>query len=267
MADLNELRAEVLRRQQAAQRKVARLRRKGVNISGTPYDVRRNPENIGRYNSRQLQSYLNQLNSFVDRRTSFVGGVEGMPIPREKWQQYKRVEKAYRKRAEAHYETVKDTFIPQSGLTVEGFDKKIRRKREPGKGGVPRPMELFSDRMPYEVLDEKKLARLQKNLEKKLQADYLPKEVKRSRKKMLQAVAEFGDKELTDLAKSLTDEQVDTLWNYTDAPRDIFSGYHYMRLLSAGKADEAQANIHEDAAYETKVWLQWAKELPPRGNR
>src|SRR5690606_27809505 len=103
-------RAEVRRRQLAAQRKVNRLKNKGVEISGTPFDVRRNPSNISKYNKKQLNSYLNQLNSFVDRRNAFVGGVEGKPIPRRSWNAYKRVERAYQKAVEAHYAGIKDTF-------------------------------------------------------------------------------------------------------------------------------------------------------------
>lgn len=265
--DINELRAEVKRRQQAAQRKVARLRRKGVNVAGTPFDVRRDVGNISRYNSRQLQSYLSQLNEFVHRRNAFVPGVEGTPLPASKWRAYKRAEKAYIEKVNQHYAGVKDTFIPAAGKTVQGFDETMRRKRTAGKGGVPRPFEAISELQSFEVMDEKKLVRLQKRLETKVQSNYLPAELRRQRKTMLGAVAEFGNPELTQLAKKLTDDQLDTLWNYTDAPRDLFAGYHFLQLLSTGKADEAQANIHEDSSFETRQWLEWAAQLPPRSNR
>lgn len=264
--DINELRDEVRRRQQAAQRKVSRLRRKGVDIAGTAFDVRRDPSNIGRYNTKQLRSYLGQLNSFVDRRNAFVGGNEGTPIPRSSWNAYKRAERAYQKTAEAHYSSVKDTFIPAAGKTVQGFDNTMRRTRRRGGGGVPRPFEQFPPLQPFEVMDEKKLKLLQRRLERKTSGDYLPKELKRQRHQMLQAVNEFGDPSLNELAKGLTDDQLDTLWNYTDAPRDLFAGYHFLKLLSTGKADEAQANIHEDASHETRQWLEWASTLPPRQN-
>lgn len=265
--DINELRDEVRRRQQAAQRKVSRLRRNGVEIVGTPFDVRRDPSNIARYNTKQLRSYLGQLNSFVDRRNAFVGGNEGVPIPRSSWNAYKRAERAYQKVVESHYAGVKDTFIPTAGKTVQGFDKTMRRTRERGKGGVPRPFEQFPPLQPFEVMDEKKLKRLQQRLEQKTSSGYLHKELKRQRYQMLQAVNEFGDPSLNELAKGLTDEQLDTLWNYTDAPRDLFAGYHFLQLLSTGKADEAQANIHEDASHEARQWLEWASSLPPRENR
>lgn len=265
--NLNELRAEVRRRQIAAQRKVARLKRKGVDVGGTPFDVRRDPGNISRYNSKQLQSYLGQLNNFTSRTTAFVPGVEGSPIRASKWREYKRAEKAYLGVANAHYEGVKDTFIPAAGRTVQGFDESMRRPRKSGTGGVPRPYEQLSGLSSFEVMDEKKLARLQKRLEQKTSQGYLPKELKKQKFQMLQATSLYGDPELTDMAKKLTNDQFDTLWNYTDAPRDLFAGYHFMQLLSNSKADEAQANIHDDASHETRLWLEWASNLPPRENR
>ena len=265
--DINELRDEVARRQQAANRKVQRLNRKGVSLSGTTFDVRREPSNIGRYTRKQLSTYLNQLNSFVDRRNAFVSGVEGVPIRKASWDAYKRTERAYLKRVEQHYSGVKDTFIPAAGKTVQGFDKTMRRTRTPGMGGVPRPLEALPELQPFEVMDEKKLARLQRRLEGKLDKGFLPKELKKQRRQMNRAVAEFGDPELVKLAKGLSDTQLDTLWNYTDAPRDLFAGYHFMQLLSANKADEAQASIHEDSAAETRQWLEWAATLEPRQNR
>jgi hypothetical protein len=263
---INELRQEVLRRQRAATAKVNRLKRKGVNVSGTEHDIRRESANVSRYNSKQLQTYLGQLNNFVSRSNSFVGGSEGTPISRKAWTAYKKAENAYLSKASQHYEDVKDIFIPEAGKTVEGFDTTMRRKRERGKGGVPRPLEAFSTRESYEVVNEKRLEKLRKDLERKASPDYLPSQLKKQRRQMLDSVAVYGDPYLTQLAKDLSNEQLDTLWNYTDAPRDLFAGYHFMQLLATGKADEAQANIHEDDSYEAEKWITWAYNITPRGN-
>lgn len=264
--DINELRAEVMRRQKAAQRKVARLRRNGVNLSGTPYDVRRDPANIKRYNARQLTKYLGELNNFTSRNNSFVGGVEGSPIKRNEWLKYKAVEKAYLQKANANFEAVKDTYIPLAGTTVGDFETTMRPK--PGKGrGALRPLERLSELQPYQIVGERQLAKLRKSLEGKLSDRYLNKSLKFQKYQMLEAVKLFGDIELLEKASALTDEQFDTLWNYTDAPRDLFSGYVNARLLSTGGGDEASANIHEDSADDTKQWIEWAAGLPPRQNR
>lgn len=263
--DLNELREEVLRRQRAANAKVSRLRRKGVQIAGTNYDVRRSA-NIKRYNSKQLTKYLGELNSFTSRSNQFVAGSEGVPIPANKWRAFQKVQNAYNNVARGHYESVKGTHIKASGMSVADFDSKVRSNRPGAKGGISRPLEP-SRNAAYEIVDEKRLDKLRKQLERKIQPEYLPAQLKNQRKRMISAVSVFGDKEMIEKAKALTDEQFDTLWNYTDAPRDLFGGYHFMKLLSTSQADEGHANVHEDDKSETRGWLEWAAALPPRQNR
>lgn len=83
--ELNRLRAEVKRARENATRKAARLRRdKGVRIGMEPkLDARRAPGAEQRYNSRQLNSYLNDLKQFNSRGTQFVAGAAGTPIRKE----------------------------------------------------------------------------------------------------------------------------------------------------------------------------------------
>lgn len=264
MVDVNDLRAEVARRQKAAQAKVARLKRQGVELSGTVYDVRRDASRVSRYNSKQLRSYLGELNSFMKRTNQFVAGSEGAPIRAGVWRNYKRQEQEYINFVQSHYEGLKDTFIPRAGKTVEGFDKKMRRTREPGKGGVPRPLEMFAPLNPYDVVSEEKLEAMRKNMINKLAPDFVPKTAQKQKFQILEAVKAFGDEKLTQMANDMTLEQVDTLFNYTDAPRDLFAGYYFQKLLAANKADETDALIHEDDKDEVKAWLSWASSLPPR---
>lgn len=261
--DINELRAEVARRQQAAQRKVARLRRAGVNIAGTEYDVRRDRGRVSRYNTKQLSSYLSQLNTFVDRRNAFVGGVEGAPLPRADWRAYQKAEKAYKNAVDRHYENVKNVFIEQSGVTVGEFDKRMRRERGRGTGGVPRPLEDLPSMEPFQITSAKRLRELTRRTSEKADGSFVPAQLKKQKFLLLQAVAAYGDQALSKQAKELTDYQLDVMWNYTDAPRDLFGGYQYMTLLSNNKADETQASIYEDASFEARQWLNWASKLTP----
>jgi len=263
---LDDLRKQVIERQRAANRKVNRLRNKGVQIVGTGHDVRRDIGNVGKYNARQLQAYLGQLNSFIDRSNSFVPGSQGTPIRRSVWNEYKRAERAYNRKAEEHYSGVQGTFVPQAGMTIVQFDTSVRPNTVRARGGVNRPLEpqRFDS---FEIANEKRLADLTKRLQSKSRQEYLPAQIRKQRRTLNKAVQDFGDPELNALAKSLTDEQFDILFNYTDAPRDMFEGYHFLKLLATGKADKAQASIHEDSAYETRQWLEWASKLPTRGNR
>lgn len=190
--DINDLRDEVKRRQVAAQRKVARLRRSGVFVAGTSFDVRRDPAKVSRYNKRQLNKYLNDLNAFVDRSTSFVAGVEGAPISGKDWRAYKRAERAFHDKATSRYDSIKDIHIDAVNTSIDKFNSKMRRKRSPGTGGVPRPLEIFDELESFQVVSADRLRKLTKNLERKLRDDYVPKNLKKQRFQMLEAVA--GDR-------------------------------------------------------------------------
>jgi len=266
MADLNELRRQVKAAQTRANKKVSRLRGKGVNVAGTTYDPRRNISNIKKYNAKQLTSYLGQLNSFVDRATGFVPGAEGVPINKAEWNAYKRAEAQYNKIAQSHYESVSKTFIPRQGMTVAQYDEHVRGNTPRAKGGANRPLEPVA-RDSINVANEDKLRKLRKQLESKAQQKYLPGQIKMQRKLVQGVVDSMGDPELSETMQSLTNDQFDTMFNYTDAARDVFSTYQFLRLLNANNADETQANVHDNDREEVREWLQWAKSLPPRGNR
>ena len=262
--NINDLRAEVARRQKAAQAKMTRLRKKGVQIQGTEFDVRRDPARVSRYNSRQLQGYLNDLNQFTNRRTSFVAGSEGVPIRAHVFNHAMRTAREYNDYVNAYYDRIKDTNMPQLGMTVAELDKDVKSTRR-AKGGVSRPLQP-DQREAFEFASEKGLIAWRDSLEQKMRPGYMDKKTEFQRRQMDDALSVFGDREITDLANNLTDEQFDTLWNYTDAPRDMFSGYHFIKALSTGRADETEAAIHEDGREETLAWLQWASTLPPREN-
>lgn len=265
--DINEVRAEVARRQKAANAKIARLRRKGVQLTGSEFDVRRDPSRVARYNGRQLQSYLGQLNEFTHRRNQFVAGSEGVPIPAHVYNHAQRVAREYNAYVQEREAPLMGINIPQSGMTVGEFQRDVVGSRKRGKGARnERPLSV-EQREAFEFVNADRVRDWQENLKKKMRPNYMNERIEKQRYVMLQAVTAFGDDEMTALAKGLTDDQLDVMWNYTDAPRDTFSGYHILQLFGSGKADEAQANIHEDATHETREWLKWASSLPSRGNR
>lgn len=264
--NLNELRAEVIKRQKAATAKIARLRRQGVQVAGSEFDVRRDPNRVSRYNSRQLQSYLNDLNQFNNRRNQFVGGAEGVPIRAHIFKHAMRSAAEYNSFVEDYYANVSGIDIPQAGMKVAEFDRDVKGDRKRGKGGVSRPLEA-ERRQAFEFEGEQGLLAWRNNLEKKMRPGYLEGKLAFQRSQMMDALKHYGDDSLMQMAEGLTNEQFDTLWNYTDAPRQIFEGYHFAKLLGVGQADETEANIHEDEYEETRQWLNWAGNLAPRQNR
>lgn len=261
--DINSLRAEVERRQKAANAKISRLRRKGVQLAGSEFDVRRDPSRIGRYNTRQLESYLGQLNDFTHRRNQFVAGSEGTPIRAHVFNHAMRTATEYNSFVKARESSIADTQVPNTGMNIAELGQ---ARGKSAKGGPGRPFTI-EQREAFEFVNEARLKDWRNSLEAKMRPGYLEGKLSMQRDQMLKAVTNFGDKELLDQASRLTDEQLDTLWNYTNAPQDLFSGYHHQKLLAAGLADETDSNIHDDAAGDVRDWLSWAESLPPRGNR
>lgn len=274
--DIHEIRAEVARRKKAADAKISRLRKKGVQLTGSEFDVRRDPARVARYNSRQLQSYLGKLNEFTSRSKQFVAGSEGVPIPAHVYNHAQRVAKEYNtfvgERESAIFGLKLPTIdsgnpaLEKAKMTIGDFQRDAANTRNRGKGGVPRPL-TKEVRDAFEFVNADRVQDWQNSLQQKMRPGYMSERIEKQRYQMLQAVSNFGDPELLEMAKSLDNDQLDTLWNYTDAPRDLFAGYHFQQLMSSGKADETQANIHEDATHETRQWLEWASKLPARGNR
>lgn len=264
MDDIKALRAEVARREKAAQRKIQRQHRKGVRLAGTEFDVRRDPAKTGGYTRKQLNAYLGQLNAFTSRSTQFVAGVEGAPLSRSSWEKYKKAEASYIEKVGKRYSVVGDTKLPNAKQTVKQFDDRFRPKKEIGKGGFPRPLESIQPRESFQIMNQRGLDKLTKSLTNKSRPSYVPKTLKKQRYQMLEAVKEFGDVELLEKAYKLNNNQLDILWNYTDAPRDLFAGYNQYKLFAAGKADDTSDAIYSDSAEETRAWIEWASKLPKK---
>lgn len=266
MLDINELRAEVARRRKAAQSKIARLRRKGVRLEGSQFDVRRDPHRVGRYNSRQLQSYLGELNEFTQRRVQFVPGVEGTPIRAHVFKHAQRTANEYNAMVQKHEQDVSNIFIPKAGMTAGEFMRDVVGTRKRGKGGKVRPLTVEA-RNSFEFVSEDKIMKWRESMERKMRPNYLNDSIEKQKYKMYELIDHFGDDKLSEIAKSLSSEQVNVLWNYTDAPRDMFNSYYMARLTSTGKADDTFARIDEDSTSDVKDWLEWASNLSPQGNR
>lgn len=261
--DINELRAEITRREKAATAKISRLRRTGVMVSGSTADPRRSSGRIARYNTKAAQGYLNDLNSFVSRKNRYVAGVEGAPISLNVYNRAQATSERFNALVTNRYESVKSIHIPEQGMTIQRFDEDVKRAR--ARGSVSRPLAIES-REAFEFTSEASVARWEQSLTRKMKPGYRKAYLKFQRMQMMKALDAYGDPELDKMARELTDEQFDVLWNYTDAPRMIFQGYHAAKLFAANRVDDTASKIHEDATDETHDWFKWASTLntPPR---
>lgn len=262
--NVNELRALVRKRQQAANAKARRLEAKGVSVSGTKYDPRRDPAKIRSYNSRQLNSYLNELNAFTDRGNQFVGLADGSIVPSKKWRTYKGLERRYNAVGKREYSRVKDLKLPNAGRTVAERDadimpnrKRVRRAAGEANSRLYEPVNL----RPQNVNGVKALETLIRHRRKQLSRAYKPDQIKRQRKEMNAMLKEIGESQLIEGANSLTDEQFNVLWNYGSFATDLSRDYERKRLLNEGGSSAEQDKVVEDARSDIVDALQWAAAL------
>lgn len=264
--DINRLRAEVRRAHKRATAKASRLRSKGVEISGSTYDPRRNPANIKKYNAIQLRAYQRELNQFTSRRTSFEAGNSGAPLPSAAVERYRRAEQRYNQVAHREYEKVADIPLPGRGLKIRQADMVDRPTNIPRAGGmaVSRPLEPVS-RDLSNISDPRALDRLTRQLEGKSKPGYKTRRLREQREELLEMLVTIGNAELIEQAINLTDDQFNVFWNYnTERVNEISRDYEFMKLKAAGTQEKFMESIHESDSRRIAETLDWASNLPKK---
>lgn len=275
-SEMDRLRAEVRARHAAATKKVSRLRRvSGIEIGETAYDPRRDLGNVKRYNRGQLRAYLAELDSFTSRSTGFVAGSGGQPIPRAQWNEYKRLERQFNRKAERRFGRVENIALPssdpkeKSSWTVGDRQRRLRpegRTRMAGEA-FNNPFEK-RNRQAFEVQGEAGLRTLIRDMQKRNRLEYGPKELKRGRRELDQMLKFTGYQNERAEAKKLSDEQFELLWMYTDFAQTVSRDYNFWKESGGSPRDEARSKIAEDDNVEIGQRIQWAKTaLPPTSRR
>lgn len=262
-SELDRLRDEVIRRRRAATKKISRMRRsKGVDISGTNLDPRRSIKTIGHYNRKQLNAYLRVINNFQSRKVGFVAGVEGTPIPKSQWEHYKRLERQYNAIGDRHISRIGDIQVPTTGLTIKERDATVRPDSKRAQGEVSHRPFSRVDRNPNNVNGTDALNRLTKDLQKKLDKKFLPKELRKARKQVKDMLNTIGNNEYIKDVKDLSDYQFDILWNYTPFANNTSLAYTVIKMKATGSKDKWYSSVVEDQSSDIGEFLKWAKTLP-----
>jgi len=264
---LNELREQAATLESRAARKISRNKStKGVIIDGTPSDPRRNPAKVGRYNTRQLESYVKSLQTFNSRSTQFEAGVRGAPLPRQQWQKYKAGENAVRAQAAKVMEPVQDVRLPGPGSTPKNIregDETIAQRAAKIRGKHPTVTNqgyLPPERQPKNIKDADSLAKLTKANAKRMTKTFQAKEHKRAREELKQMVAVFQDDVLTNNIASLTKGQFDMLWNFTKFADALSLTYHHIQSKGKRKQDLPQEMI-DNQVNQAKTLVEWVKKF------
>lgn len=231
---LSAKRAEAMARHAAANRKVARLRRKGVDISGTKYDVRRDPAKIKNYNRVQLDAYINRVNTFVDRKTQYVGDVHGRPIAPAVAREYRQTENKLNRIINDAYDRVKNVKLPGQNRTVDDRMKAITPEHKHAGNAANSPYKPIV-RQGKNFANEKKMRELTAKMKKKLKTDFLAKDLKTDLATVKDMAAVLGRDDLYQRAKSLTNDQFNVLFNFWGFIDKLALAYEFAHLPSRGE--------------------------------
>jgi len=267
---LNELRAEAAVLEQRAGRKMARVKRNtGAVVAGSNFDPRRDTSKVGRYNTRQLASYVQDLKTFNSRGTQFSSGVRGAPLPRAGrggWQDYKAGESMLKTRFEQQIKPFENERLPGPGSkpgaiklgseTIGQRAEKIRAKHPTTTNQGYKPPE----RQPFNVKDAESLNKLTKANRKRMTKKFMKDEHKRAREEFGRMVADFKDEGLTNSVATLSKGQFDILWNFTKFADSMSLAYHHIKSKYTAKQQMPQ-EIIDNQVNQAKVLIEWVRKF------
>lgn len=261
MSSLNDRRREVADLERRATRKVQRLARNGVDISGGKLDVRRRKGQIKRYTQSQLHAYEKELRGFISRKTQYYGDVKGRPISRDAWLMYKRAERAYNKKTAEDFRQYENIRLPNSDETIRQRMEKITpTHRRMAQGPVNAPYEVL-ERLPKNVASVKDLKRLQRGLEDRVRPGNFEKRLREARDQFSKMIEITGNDELAKEFRGLNDRQTYVLWHFTNFATSVSLQYQ-MALHNLAKSDAAYVDtIADRSSRHALTYVKWAKSL------
>ena len=257
--------AQVKARHRAAGKKVSRLKSSGVKVAGTKHDVRRPMERVERYNVPQLKAYLGQLNTFTSRATRFFPDAHGNPLPPAAVARYKKAEKALNAVRKRNLDKIGDIKAPGGGGVTIRERFKINTPSRPRAVSAANPF-TFVTRETKQIANEKALAKLTKDLEKKLESDFMQANIKAGRASAEEMLLALRQPEMLKTIEDMSDFHFNVLWNGTSFAKDISTPYHIAQTLvgKGAKSDQWMDDILEDNIADSKQLIQDVLKIKPR---
>jgi hypothetical protein len=252
--DAKKLRAEVQRKLKSVNAKIARTKRNtGANIEGSQFDPRRRAGIEKNYNARQLNSYLNELSSFMRRTNQFVAGQQG-PIRRGKMNLYKKIEDEYNAAGKAHHESM-DNIVAPSGFTLQQERNLVVGTKASPKYGPYMPY----NREPGQIVNDAAIDKLIASMNKALKVDYLSKSLRKSKEVLIDTLTKMEEPEMINAINQMSEYQFDVLWNGTNFAEGTFLKYLSEQSRLTGKQQEKwQEGVIDSVYNELGELLDWA---------
>lgn len=244
--------------------KASRLKRvKGAVIAGSEFDPRVDPERIGKMRRSALVSAIKRNDTFLDRKTQFVGGVRGVPLPAGRWAVYERLQTA-RVNRELELMKMLDQHPLPSGMLVSQ-QRAMLRPSVPVMGNpAVNDFDSTPTRKPLNIVDAKGLEKLIA-LERKW--NFFTEREKNRKESTRQfigmGIASTG--ELDDVISSLSPRQFETLWKKTRFVTHM--SIRYENMLATSKAGKwgFEDEVNDNELQSALALARWAKSLPITG--
>lgn len=255
-SELGRLRAEAKARLAAVNRKINRLKNNGVLIGGTEFDPRRINGRIGHYNSRQLATYIRDMNNFIDRRNQFVGGARGVPIPAKDYFSFQKTQREFNQAVEQHRSAFENEHVDQLGMTLGEAYEQMRSKSFVGSQRASnRPLD-YSEFEASGFTSVEAMKKIQQSLIDKLDPGYMPARIAAGREELEKMLKFIGAQNLQPLADQLDDYQFNILWSEAEFADTVSTMYENVK-----NSNVAFLNTMEDSHQDAKELLEWATKL------
>jgi hypothetical protein len=249
---LKHLRAQAMARHKAATQKVRRNELKGVALSGTKHDIRREPTNIAKYNKPQLLAYIAKLDQFVGRKTQFVADMHGKPLPIAKYRQLKKAERKFNNQKLSRAAAVGGIMLPpivdDKGKVVAQQSVKERRdvlaprRRRGSNPAVNNPWEP-KNFQPWQINGEGSLKRLEKMLRDRATPEAQQREYRSQLKSAVGLLTELEAHDLIKRVKAMDKDKFYILFNHSGFVEEASTKYLIKRMQ---ESRDMEAMSHDE---------------------
>lgn len=264
--NINELRAEVAKKRRAAGSKISRVKRNtGAKIAGTEYDPRKVAGAEKSMSSRQLRSYLSQLNKFNDRGTQFVGLARGVPAPRNLFNAYKAGEHREKQLGQQHQNSIGGLKVDRDNTVNDLLNMRPQNTRSKVEKAVYGPYSSIT-REASEIASVNALNKLIEQQRKKFNTRYFSRKLTESKANLMKALVAIGNHEWLEQVARLSNYQFDALWFGNPAAIEaVFLRYETLTDNAVDSPKERwQDKVIENESAEFGQFLNWAENEVPR---
>lgn len=246
----------------AASRKVNRLERAGVKVSGTEYDPRKPAKVIKTYSAARLDKYISELNAFIDRKNQFAAGQGGTPLPAADVRAYRQAERRHNAVADKRFGAVANTIVDSEGNTAAD-----RRAMTQTNFKRPQVNQTGSPFVPINrnmrgVVDAKALRQLTQKVKTASTPEFYAESARVGRERVNAMLGERGRQALGARIDKLSDKAFHVLWSLTRFSEWTAQRYIAVRdTMTTNNPRMMQELIDDTYSSEGDDFVKWAEEI------